>query len=222
MKPTLFFAFGLLASPMAHASADPVPGYSPTDIQMVAMNLMMAIVPCEVGAPDFVARHGPTVEAYRRRHAAAIAYIETVPKYAGPLKAMRSRAGVAQPDPSHAARCFKMVPFLERLAMPTDPRFATPEGSWNFLKASLASASRTDALLVVSGDYEVLVGAIKDAPDAQLRAIAGTMGALGPGKVADGQASLETLAEGRKGRASFQKILGDWFVVDGVVVPLGR
>lgn len=210
----------------ALAQPSPVPGYSARDLNIVAGNLSMIIVPCEIGAPAFVAKHAAVFEGYRRRHASAIAHVEGKPEHAAMVRQMKSPQGIEQARAMAGAFCQeKVVPNLARLARAADSRFATPEGSWDHLRASLAAGDRAQALLVIDPGYPPLVERIEGASASDLKAMASRMGDLEITRsLPDRVQAVERGADGKpKGMGvTFQSYFGEWWVADGLEGAFAR
>lgn len=210
----------VVATGMATAAQpSPVPGYTAQDLQVVAGNLGMVIVPCEIGAPDFVARHADAFGGYRRRHASAIAYVESQREHAAMVAQMKSPQGIQQARAMAGAFCQeKAIPNLKRLGRAHDPRLATPEGSWNFLRAALAAADRAQALLVIDPGYEGLVERIRSASDGELKKISRAMGEIDVKRTAPDRVTAAEPGPDGKPRGvgvTFRAIFGEWYVTDG-------
>lgn len=212
--------FGLPATKV-FAQASQVPGYSIKDLNIVAGNLGMIIVPCEIGAPDFVAAHAQVFKDYRRRHADAIAYVEKQRDHAAMVSSLKSPQGIQQARGMAAAFCNeKTIKGLARFGRQADPRLLTPKGAWDFLRASLEAANRAQALLVVSQEYETLVNRISAASDQDLRMAAAGMGELEvPKSPVDRIQALEKTKDGRQRGVEFESVFGEWYVTNGVDIP---
>lgn len=206
------------------AQTSPVPGYSMKDLNIVAGNLGMNIVPCEIGAPEFVAAHAQVFKDYRRRHADAIAFVEKQRDHAAMVNSLKSPQGIQQARGMAAAFCNeKAIPGLVRFGRPADPRFHTPKGAWDFLRASFDAANRAQALLVVSRGYDTLVNRISTASDQELRMAAVGMGELEtPKSPADRVQAIEKTKDGKQRGVEFESVFGEWYVTDGVDIPWAK
>ncbi len=202
------------------ARPDPVPGYSANDLRIVEGNLWYTIIPCEIAAPEFVARHARTYESYRRRHAAAIAHLQARREYAATVRSWQTPGARQQVQGIAAMTCTdKMVAGLERYGRDPDPRFSTPQGSWDFLKASLLAANRADALLVVSRNDVAFIEDVAKVSDQELRVAGDRMGRLEivrsePERV---WAIHQPNHGWQPGRPEFEKIFGEWYLTHSPV-----
>jgi hypothetical protein len=217
-------AMGGVLADNALAQSSPVPGYSSRDVSVVAGNLGMVILPCEIGAPDFVAAHAPVFDNYRRRHAAAIAHLEKQREYVVMVNRMKTPQGIQEARATASVFCVdKIIPALVRFGRAPDSRFFTPTGSWNVLKAAFGTASRTEALLVISGDNETMIDRIRSASDQELRMAAAQMGELAIKTSSPEQVlAIHKAPDGRQNEVTFSSLFGEWYVTGGVGIPWAK
>jgi hypothetical protein len=199
----------VLAGGSRTAAQDPMPASG--EVQGKGF-LLMTKLACDRAIPGYQAATAARYAAWRQDNAALVAQLEASPDF----QRMRAEADKQQVTLTPAQqrlveeRCEEAADFLGP-AGPPDPRFATPEKTWDLFQASLRAADRTTALAcLVQQAKRRFKENTQQLGDGQLRRLADPPIALHLGERHGESQEGEVIRNGMASFILFVNVRGEW------------
>lgn len=171
---------------------------------------------CDQSVPGFREKSSAAWAGWRTRNAREIARLEQTPLFKETMRQAAAKGHGPLAEPRLMERCNEWIEEIERAGLPPDPKYATPQKTWDAFLAALRRNDQKGAAACLTGNARAkLVPVIERLADGNLKKMADSFVSIHPSaSYGPFQEFFITRSDGMAGIATFENKGGEWRIAE--------
>lgn len=171
---------------------------------------------CDQSVPGFREKSSTAWATWRTRNARDIARLEKTPLFKETMRQAAAKGRKPLVEPRLMERCNEWIEEIERAGLPPDPKYATPQKTWDTFLGALRVNDKKSAAACLTGNARVkLAPEIGRLADESLKKMADSFVSIHPSAgYGPYQEFFITRSDGMAGIVTFENKGGEWRIAE--------